>query len=428
MATDLQCCPDLTDGKKCDYLDFVYRLTHQTEVATATHRQVVPVEVAIHVRLQRCTGPLQLGNVVYSTTLLPGEKVRLFTSDRRSRFSYDSESEMTYRHESKAEEQYYMDSFEGFMSNLESRDKTHTSDTATGSASTHGSTSGFFETLFSGPSVSVSGNFNSQSTHDFLRELNVHAESSHNRSMNMTREASSISIGEVQTKQHAEGESESHVESSSRMFENKNRCHAVTYIFYQLNKEQTIRFSLQAIQLRVSDPAGDSSIRANPIKGDDKVSVLPTGILATSDKLRTAQAAPAQMQLLYLQQPQTLASSRTISTNASPIDPDVQKQAIANVTQSLNTQGILDKDGKVDKKLLASIEFTFKTTIPTPGVIVKGCLDECNVCEPNLQSLIGLELDNQKLRNDLLQKQIELLEKSQEYRCCPVGEAEEETA
>ena len=32
-----------------------------------------------------------------TTTLLPGEKVRLATTDRRSRFSFDSESNLSYR-------------------------------------------------------------------------------------------------------------------------------------------------------------------------------------------------------------------------------------------------------------------------------------------------------------------------------------------
>ena len=56
--------------------------------------------------------------------------------------------------------------------------------------------------------------------------------------------------------------------------------------------------------------------------------------------------------------------------------------------------------------------------LPTAGVIVKGCLDECDVCEPSLARKIELE-------NELLKKQIDLLEKSQEYRCCPEGEEEE---
>lgn len=51
-------------------------------------------------------------------------------------------------------------------------------------------------------------------------------------------------------------------------------------------------------------------------------------------------------------------------------------------------------------------------SLPTGGVIVKGCLDECDVCEPIVKERLQLE-------NDLLRKQIELLEKTQEYRCCP---------
>ena len=59
-------------------------------------------------------------------------------------------------------------------------------------------------------------------------------------------------------------------------------------------------------------------------------------------------------------------------------------------------------------------------------MIVKGCLDECDVCEPELKESIKLDLERKKLENQLLAKQIELLEKSQQYRCCPVGEMEDD--
>ncbi len=59
--------------------------------------------------------------------------------------------------------------------------------------------------------------------------------------------------------------------------------------------------------------------------------------------------------------------------------------------------------------------------------MVKGCLDRCNTCEESRQKSIELDLVRKNLENKLLEKQIELLEKSQEYRCCPVGEAEDET-
>jgi hypothetical protein len=37
---------------------------------------------------------------------------------------------------------------------------------------------------------------------------------------------------------------------------------------------------------------------------------------------------------------------------------------------------------------------------------------------------IQLELDEMELRNKLLQRQIDLLDKAQEYRCCPAGESD----
>src|SRR3546814_4632110 len=49
-----------------------------------------------------------------------------------------------------------------------------------------------------------------------------------------------------------------------------------------------------------------------------------------------------------------------------------------------------------------------------------------NLCEEARKQEIKLVLDRKTLENKLLAKQIELLEKSQEYRCRPAGEAEEE--
>jgi len=164
------CCPKLPDGKKCDFLDFVYRLTHIASVNEDNRTHRVPVEVALHVRLERCAGPMELGNLVYSNTLLPGEKVRLFSLDRRSRFTYDSETQLSYRHEHMAEEQYYMNAVDQFMSDLESSDRSTSSSSSSGSSSASAGTSSLLGSLINGPSVSMSGRYNAQSTRDFLRE------------------------------------------------------------------------------------------------------------------------------------------------------------------------------------------------------------------------------------------------------------------
>src|SRR5512145_807459 len=104
--SEVPCCPPLEKDNACDVLDFHYRLKHPTTVVAAGQR--VTVEVLIHARFERCTGPFVLGDLAYSTTLLPGEKVRLFTSDRRTRFTLDTQSKVSYRHEQTSEERYYM--------------------------------------------------------------------------------------------------------------------------------------------------------------------------------------------------------------------------------------------------------------------------------------------------------------------------------
>ena len=93
--SDLPCCPEITRDPCCDRLQFTYRLENRMTD--------LPVEIVITAELERCPGPLSLGDVVYSTTLLPGEKVHLYTSSRNTRFTYDSEWQVTYRHEQVSE-------------------------------------------------------------------------------------------------------------------------------------------------------------------------------------------------------------------------------------------------------------------------------------------------------------------------------------
>ena len=90
---------------------------------------------------------------------------------------------------------------------------------------------------------------------------------------------------------------------------------------------------------------------------------------------------------------------------------------------ALVSEGLLTPAGTVAPQAQKQFEVTVESCIPTPGIIVKGCIDDCDVCEPELEEKIQLELEEQDLKNQLLKRQIELLDKSQEYRCCPAGSA-----
>ncbi|MBL8447718.1 MAG: hypothetical protein JNJ44_09945 [Zoogloeaceae bacterium] len=416
----IPCCPTLIPHVACDVLDFHYRTRHTTNVVAGGRR--IQVEVLIHARLERCPGPMALGDLVYSTTLLPGEKVRLFTADRRTRFSFDAESKVSYRHEQTSEERFYMASMHDFMSDLSVRDSTSASASSHGSTEGHAGTSSALETLLFGPSVDVGGSYDASSTSSFLRELSQHASASDRRSEMATRTANSVSVGEVSSRSHSEGESEDHFESASREFANPNRCHAVTYYFYQINKTQVVHFKIVAIQRRVIDPAADTRATANRFQSKGGVSAIPSAVLATDAKRLQVEAMGRQSvgAAENAGKPgETAAAFTAVRVSAvEPLSPTLKARALKQVDDSLMKEGLLDRDGKVSEKIVAELSYERVSSLPTPGLMVKGCLDACDTCEPALSRAIELDLERKALENELLKRRIELLDKAQEYRCC----------
>src|SRR6478736_65217 len=162
---DLPCCPQLDTQPICDVLAFRRRLVFPTPVR-GPQEQPIQVEVVIHTRFTRCSGPLALGDIAYTTTLLPGEKVRLATTDRRSRFSFDSESNLSYRSEQMSEEQYRMSSFRAAMSDQSSTDNGSSRSTDQGSWDFHGDASGGIGFLSASADANAHGSHNASSTAD----------------------------------------------------------------------------------------------------------------------------------------------------------------------------------------------------------------------------------------------------------------------
>jgi hypothetical protein len=434
---ELPCCPQVEREPCCERIQFTYRLQiRQTDI---------PVEVVIVAEMERCPGPLSLGDVVYSTTLLPGEKVRLYTSTRNTRFSFDSETKVNYRHEQASEETFYMSSMDRYMSDLTVRDEAEASSQSHSDFEVNASADYWTALFAGGGSASVDGDFNANSTAEFSRDLSRHAEASHSRSVQATRAANSIAVGEVQSRSHAEGESEDSFEASTRTFENRNACHAVTYFAYQLVKKQTLKFRIKAVIRRIVDRAADTRADARPLRAPTSVAVIPSGVLATSVKRieveasgRTSAAAQkaglvgAIGGLAGIGTPafQTVAlRTQAPASRLAPVSEDLRARALKAVDEDLVKAGVIERvGGDVSPKFAAELGFERTFCLPTQAVVVKGCLDQCNVCEPGLRQSIDLDLKRKELENKLLEKQIELLEKSQEYRCCPVGETEEEPA
>lgn len=417
----IPCCPELIEDNHCDTINFSRVLTYPTNVESRNGQQV-NVEVILHFKFSRCTLGLTLGDPVYSTTLFPGEKVRLSTTDRRSRFSYDTETKVSYRSEQISEEQYYMTAAQKYMGDASAAQSGHASNASSSNWDFHGDASGSISpfSMSADASTNASGKHNSSSVSDYLNQQSTHMQSAASQAVSATHKAHAVSIGEVSSRTHIEGESEEHYESSSREFTNLNKCHAVTYMFYRLNKKQKVKFELVAIERRVLDESAPVGGILQPSARLTPIAIVPQDIPATA---MAKQNFAANISAAHLDAVPALGVSaasflRPVAINnadfKAPITNEVREKALHQVNNELLAKNLIGKDGSVSKEVKQSVEFESEFSLPTPGIIVKGCLDECDVCEPVLHERMQLE-------NDLLRKQIELLEKSQEYRCCPVA-------
>jgi hypothetical protein len=180
----------------------------------------------------------------------------------------------------------------------------------------------------------------------------------------------------------------------------------------------------------VDDPAAPTVVSSNPTVSRGQISVVPAAVLATQkDRLAVEQigrdSVGAQDRYSFGTVAAGGVSALTLNALAlqnapQPFPPAVRQVVLQQVDQDLVAAGLLTAvGGSVSDQAKKSFAITVESCLPTPGIIVKGCLDTCDVCEPELQKKIELELAEKDLRNQLLKRQIELLDKAQEYRCCP---------
>jgi len=319
-----------------------------------------------------------------------------------------------------------MTAFQKYMADAAASQSGHAESSDEGHWDFHGDAKGSIGifSLSASASTNASGNHNNHSVADYLNQQKTHVQSAASQSVNATRKAHSVSIGEVSSRTHIQGESEDHFEASSREFSNYNKCHAVTYMFYRLNKKQKIKFELIAIEKRILDDNAPIGGVLQPSPAKIPIALVPQDVPATAVLKRATETANvaafstriANLELASFATAPTAVLTKPVFTTDQnlglPLDAETRTKALKEVTEQLASNNLIDKDSKVSKEIKQQIEFETEFSLPTPGIIVKGCLDDCDVCEPQLKERMQLE-------NDLLRKQIELLEKSQEYRCCP---------
>lgn len=418
MSTPTDCCPGLDPCEPCDTLDITYRLPYRPVI----DNQTVPVTATVRYRLSRCPGPLGTGPLVYTTTLLPGEKQKLLTTDRHTQFSYDTSSTLAYHHRAASEESFYTAGMARAMSSIDIVDTTRRNSSYHESAVSGGGGAGldlgFFEI---GGSVQGSS-FDASSTERIVRNFSQHAQSSHFHTESGVRAASSVSVGSVSSRTHAEGSSDDHFESVSRTIENKNQCRALTFLFHQIVKCQTVTFELVAIDLDVDDASAPTGVTLTPPKPVTGLGVIPQQIRSDAPDLLATERAARQAAAEREQQDTLSTGALRRFASLAAVPPDVKDRAITAVMVELVQAGLLDEDGDVSDAAKLKYGWTRTLTLPTPGIQVRSCLDECDACEPELHRKIDLELDRMELENRLLERRIELMDRDKEHNpCCGDG-------
>ena len=137
-----------------------------------------------------------------------------------------------------------------------------------------------------------------------------------------------------------------------------NKCHAVTFLFYRINKIQKIKFELVAIERRVLDPVAPMPVPANPFRPTGQVATVPQDVPATNTKRLAVQETAIQADQNFRQlipeqtslpaalpasmPPRTLTAAQVLGPRC-PIADELRAKALAEVDAQLVRQGLIER-------------------------------------------------------------------------------------
>jgi hypothetical protein len=372
------------------------------------------VEVSLRYRVERCTLDYVLSDLVHSMTLFPGEEVFLSTRSRHSIARFTDDSSVSASQSSRSSDRVWMEAYKSMATNFSqsqagfSSSSSHSEYSKTDAGGSAGVNLLFFS--IGGGASHSSGEFDASSSSQFFNSLNQHLTSSVHQTNQVSRDTMSVSLTQVNSHRVTTSEQKEELEVSTRRFKNENLCHTVTHYFYQIAKRQRTKITLESRTLRALNSFADTSARMKPfrmsIANNAKLDFSAAGAntpnigLVNNDVInRGLQFRAAAFDQVNLQQ---LSATPAAAFEA---DEKLRLEAVKNV------EAMLAKQSK---------EFVFESLdiIPTEALFVESELGDCMICEPYVVTKHELELERMRLENVKLKREIELLDKSQEYRCC----------
>jgi hypothetical protein len=380
------------------------------------------VQCTLRYRVERCTEDYVLSDLIHSITLFPGEEVFMSTRSRHSIARFTEDSSFSASQVSRSSDRIWMETYksiatdydENQSTNIQTKSHSETSQTSAGA-------SGGFSLLgiinIGGGAAHSSGEFDASSSTDFFNHLNQHLESTLHQTNQVSRDTMSVSLTEINSHREGTEEKNDELKVSTRRFKNINECHTVTHYFYQIAKRQRVkitlidrtcrplnRFANTSVKMKAVDMSVASNLRVDPAAAGPNDAARSAIMLA-------AQPFSSGAQFVAFNQPVTADQKVLQNAAAVPYATFVDEEKARNAALA-----------KVGEMLAAQppLKFEFESVdiIPTEALYVESELGPCDLCEPYVMAKEQLELERLELENKKLAREIEILDKYKDYRCC----------
>lgn len=371
------------------------------------------VETTLRYRVERCTEDYVLSDLVHSVTLFPGEEVFLSTRSRHSVARFTEDASVSASQSSRSSDRVWMEAFKSMASNFSETDSgvshasSHSEYSKTGVEGGGGVNLLFFS--IGGGASHASGEFDASSSASFFNQINQHLESSVHQTNQVTRDTMSVSMSQVNSHRVSTSEQHEELEVSTRRFSNENMCHTVTHYFYQIAKRQRVKITLEDRSFRVLNRFASTSVRMKPFQ-------MSIANNARMDFSNTA-ANPNNPNLAVAGGLRDFAR-QTVSLDQTVLQQGISVPFEAFQREEKERQAALEQAERMLEGQLKEYNHESVHLIPTEALYVESELGSCMICEPTLLAKHQYELERMRLENELLEKQISLLEKHKDYRCC----------
>ena len=371
----------------------------------------IPVECVSRYRVQRCTEDYVLSDLLYSTTLFPGEEVYMSVRSRHSVSRFTEDKSYSASQVSRSSDRIWMETYKDLATDFDQSTSSKLT-TSAHSEFSQGGVSGGGGINIGIAKIGASGSytkgsFDANSSREFVSELHNHLRSSFHQTNQVSRDSSSVSLTEVNSHREINSEQNDELKVSTRRFRNINKCHTMTHYFYQIAKRQRVTIELIERTCRAVNDQANTAVEMKPIA----LSLASNQFIPSEPKAGTSDA-PVFNTLAAVQPALALSRDQLTLQEVGRISAAIFDQAAKARAEAVAKADALVAD-------LPGFEpFEQVSIIPTEALYVESELGDCALCEPFVIAQHELELERMALENRKLRREIELLEQYKDYRCC----------